>query len=165
MSVLDQQPPQLFPQLPPSDEQPPLSAATPQRENWSRHRSAEHTHRGVQITRFSTPTHKNNIYRVVNPPLSSSSCAHTVLTHTSLLMTYTRRKLNEKHRQRSKVRLKYYELPLKGLVHPPPPLHVCHIKGSVFITYVAKACYIVFICTIELIKNRSCCTGTYLKTR
>lgn len=33
VSVLDQQPPQLFPQLPPSDEQPPLSAATPQREN------------------------------------------------------------------------------------------------------------------------------------
>lgn len=43
ISVLHQQPPQLFPQLPPSDEHWPLSAATPQRENWSRHRSAEHT--------------------------------------------------------------------------------------------------------------------------
>lgn len=28
-----------------------------------------------------------------NPPLSSSSCAHTVRTHTSLLMTYTRLRL------------------------------------------------------------------------
>lgn len=33
ISVLNQQPPQLFPQLPPSDEHWPLSAATPQREN------------------------------------------------------------------------------------------------------------------------------------
>lgn len=51
ISVLHQQPPQLFPQLPPSDEHWPLSAATPQRENWSRHRSAEHTEgRGVQMS-------------------------------------------------------------------------------------------------------------------
>lgn len=55
---LNQQPPQLFPQLAPSDVQPPLRAATPQRENWSRHRSAINTHRGVQMTRFHTATHK-----------------------------------------------------------------------------------------------------------
>lgn len=55
---LNQQPPQLFPQLAPSDVQPPLSAATPQRENWSRHRSAINTHRGVQMTRFLTAAHK-----------------------------------------------------------------------------------------------------------
>lgn len=38
-----QHPPQLFPQLPASDAHWPLSAMTPQRENWSRHRSAKNT--------------------------------------------------------------------------------------------------------------------------
>lgn len=40
MCPCSQQPPQLFPQLLPSDPHWPLTAATPQRENWSRHMSA-----------------------------------------------------------------------------------------------------------------------------
>ena len=39
-----QHPPQLFPQLLPSEPHWPLTAATPQRENWSRHISAGNTH-------------------------------------------------------------------------------------------------------------------------
>lgn len=95
ISVLNQQPPQLFPQLPPSDAHCPLSAATPQRENWSRHRSAKHRQRGQRSS--NKPPYANthiNTHNTLSPPLSSSSCAHTVLTQTSLLMTYTRRKLN-----------------------------------------------------------------------
>lgn len=60
ISVLHQQPPQLFPQLPPIDAHCPLSAATPQRENWSRHRSAEHRQSGVTgHTNTHIQTHTN----------------------------------------------------------------------------------------------------------
>lgn len=76
---LNQQPPQLFPQLAPSDEQPPLRAATPQRENWSRHRSAINTHRGVQMTRFHTATHKQLSCELTSEQLLV--CAHSPHTH------------------------------------------------------------------------------------
>lgn len=92
ISVVNQQPPQLFPQLGPSDAHWPLCAATPQRENWSRHRSAKHAET-VKMSQY-TNAQKTQMQSTVNAPLSSSSCAHTVLTQTSLLMTYTRRKLN-----------------------------------------------------------------------
>lgn len=45
------------------------------------------------MARRDTKTRKTAESARDNPPLSSSSCAHTVLTHTSLLMTYTRRRL------------------------------------------------------------------------
>ncbi len=60
ISGLNQQPPQLFPQLPPNDEHWPLSAATPQRENWSRHRSAKHTQiEEFKKTSLNIQTQKN----------------------------------------------------------------------------------------------------------
>lgn len=45
------------------------------------------------MARRDTKTRKTAESARDNPPLSSSSCAQTVLTHTSLLMTYTRRRL------------------------------------------------------------------------
>lgn len=58
-SLLNQQPPQLFPQLPPIDAHWPLSAATPQRENWSRHRSAKHRVNRVKIVFICRRAQKN----------------------------------------------------------------------------------------------------------
>lgn len=68
-SVPDHQhPPQLFPQLPPSDAQFPLSAATPQRENWSRHRSAKNTHTpNNQLKRASVHEHRERERECAEP--------------------------------------------------------------------------------------------------
>lgn len=77
------------------------SVLPPHSERTDRDTGPLDTHTRAREFKLAAAVHQQARGHAANPPLSSSSCAHTVLTHTSLLMTYTRRKLNDKHSQTS----------------------------------------------------------------
>lgn len=77
--IHQQPPPQLFPQLAPTDAQWPLNAATPQRENWSRHKSA--TDRRVPGQNTEAGSKKNNIKSSGLTSKQLFMCTHGPHTH------------------------------------------------------------------------------------